>query len=98
VTGSTGDEPLHLLGRRVPPAFALWVRVLPAGSAHPVDQVTWNDALVEVAEGEIELEFTGGERRRFGAGDVLWLEGLPLRVLRNRAPCPAVLVAIRRRR
>ena len=98
MTDSTRDEPLRLLDRRVPPGFELWVRVLPAGYAHPVDQVAWNDTLVEVADGEIELEFIGGERRRFGASDVLWLEGLPLRRLCNRTPCAAVLVAIRRRR
>jgi hypothetical protein len=64
VTDSTGDDPLRLLGRRVPPAFELRVCVLPAGYAHPIGPVTWDDTLVEVTKGEIELEFTGGERRR----------------------------------
>ena len=86
MTASAGDEPLRLLGRRVSPAFERQVRVVPAGSAGRVDQASWEDALVEVAEGEIELEFISGARRRFQAGDVLWLDGLPLHLLRNRIP------------
>jgi hypothetical protein len=93
----SGDEPLRLLARRVPPAFERQVRVLPAACAMSVDQTAWEDALVEVAQGEIELEFISGALRRFGAGDVLFLDGLPLRRLRNRSRSPAVLVAIRRR-
>jgi hypothetical protein len=98
VTDFTGDEPLGLLGRHVSPAFERSVRILPTGYAGSVGKFDWSDSLVEVAQGEIELEFTGGERRRFETGDVLWFDGLPIRVLYNGGPGSAVLVAIRRRR
>ncbi|HSF01554.1 MAG TPA: hypothetical protein VLA62_01000, partial [Solirubrobacterales bacterium] len=48
-------------------------------------------------DGEIELECVRGSRHRFGRGDVLWLVGLPLRVLRCSGPGPAVLLAVSRR-
>jgi len=97
VTRFTNGERLGLLSRHLPAAFELRVRVLPAGSAHPVDAASWSDALVEVAQGELELELVDGERLRFRDGDVLWLEGLRVRLLRSCGPRSAVLVAIRRR-
>jgi hypothetical protein len=97
VKGLAGDGPLCLLGRRVAPAFELRVRVVPPGRADRVDNATWRDALVEVARGQLEVEFASGERRRFEAGEVLWLDGLPSRLLRNCGLGSAVLVAIRRR-
>jgi hypothetical protein len=92
------DEPLRLLTRRLDPAFERRVHVLPPGCTRPVDQASWSGALAEVARGEVELTFTGGGSERFGAGEVLWFDGLPLRALRNPGRRTAVLVAIRRRR
>jgi quercetin dioxygenase-like cupin family protein len=57
----------------------------------------WNDALVIVARGEIELECLSGTRHRFRRGDLLWLTGLPLRALHNPGHDPATLVAVSRR-
>jgi hypothetical protein len=45
----------------------------------------------------IELETVNGVRTSFVAGDVLWLVGLELRVLRNRGSIPAVMSSITRR-
>ena len=53
--------------------------------------------LVFVRRGEIELETLAGRRCRLRRGDVLWLAGLPLRVLRNRGTEPALLVTVSRR-
>jgi hypothetical protein len=97
VTGFTDGARVGLVGRKLPPAFELRVRVLPVGCAEPVDTADWDDSLVEVARGEIELEFVDGKRPRFRDGDVLWLDGLPVRFMRNCGPVSAVLVAIRRR-
>jgi hypothetical protein len=97
MTGPTDDGPLLLLGRCLPPSFERHVRVLPPAYSQPVVPATWADSLVEVARGAIELEFASGDRVTFSAGDVLWLQGLPLRFLRNPANRPAVLVAVRRR-
>jgi len=49
-----------------------------------------------IEDGLIELECASGVCRSFAAGDVLWLAGLPLRLLRNRGEGPAVLAAISR--
>jgi hypothetical protein len=57
----------------------------------------WNDALVAVVRGEVELECLSGTKVRFGRGDLLWLAGLPLRALHNRGPEPALLLAVSRR-
>ena len=57
----------------------------------------WDDAIVLVARGAIELEGAGGSIRRFGSGDLLWLRGLPLCALRNPGTDDAVLVAVSRR-
>jgi hypothetical protein len=45
----------------------------------------------------IELETASGVRTSFVAGDVLWLVGLEVRVLRNRGPIPTVMSSITRR-
>jgi quercetin dioxygenase-like cupin family protein len=57
----------------------------------------WRDAIVSVTSGEVELECLSGCRHRVGRGDVLWLEGLPLRALHNSGSEPALLVAVSRR-
>ena len=67
-----------------------------ANGERAYDEAEWRDALVVVERGEIELECLGGSRHRFRSGNVLWLTGLPLRVLRNRGVVPAVLTAVSR--
>jgi hypothetical protein len=82
----------------VPPGFEVRaVRVEPGGHRiyHPSE---WDDALVVVTRGEVELECLGGARPRFGRGDLLWLAGLSLRALHNRGREPALLVAVLRGR
>jgi hypothetical protein len=91
------DRP-EFLGRRVPAGFQVRRIVVAPGAERPYDEEEWRDAIVVVESGRIELECSCGGRRRFGGGDVLWLIGLPLRVLRNRGPVPAVLLAVSRLR
>ena len=76
--------------------FARRQVVLGPGDRRPYSQDEWDDALVIVKRGEVDLECRSGGRLRFIAGDMLWLTGLPLRALRNPGPEPAVLVAISR--
>jgi hypothetical protein len=71
--------------------------VLDVGARRPYEAAEWDDALVIVKRGEIDLECHAGGRMRFVAGDMLWLTGLPLRWLENPGLEPAVLVAISRR-
>ena len=49
-----------------------------------------------VERGEVELEALDGERHRFGAGNLIWLDGVRLRVLRNAGGQPLQLKAISR--
>jgi quercetin dioxygenase-like cupin family protein len=73
------------------------VTVAPGG-VHSYIESEWTDALVAVERGEIEVECSGGSRRRFYSGDMLWLAGLPIRRLHNPGREPAVLAAVSRRR
>lgn len=89
---------LSLLERRLDPAFEKRVIVVAPESLRDYDEAEWRDALVVVERGEIELKSAAKDCRTFRAGDVLCLDGLPLRTLRNRGGRDAVLVAFSRRR
>jgi hypothetical protein len=95
--GAPGRLPCLLRGR-LPASFERRELVLAPGAAHAFAEAEFKDALVVVAAGEVELEGRHGSRRRFRAGDVLWLSGLGLRRLHNPGSEPAVLVAVSRRR
>jgi len=88
---------LSIAGRQLPPAFVRREVTVEPGGERPYDPAEWADALVVVKQGEIELECRAGHLARFRRGDILWLTGLPLRVLRNDGRDPAVLVAVSRR-
>jgi hypothetical protein len=66
------------------------------GVDHPYDEAEWHDALVLVRSGEIELHSVSGAACSFGCGDLLYLQGVPLRLLHNPGSEPAVLVAVSR--
>ena len=79
------------------PAFVMRAVAVAPGCERAYDEAEWRGAIVSVTRGEIELECLGGSRHRLRSGDVLWLAGLPLRVLRNRGRDPALLVTVSRR-
>jgi hypothetical protein len=66
------------------------------GRDPPNDEDEWRDALVLVRSGEIELRGVSGASCSFGRGDLLYLQGVPLRMLHNPGNEPAVLVAVSR--
>ena len=72
--------------------------VLEPGTSRPPHDAEWHDALVLVVQGAVDLECAAGGRRRFGAGAVLWLTGIDVRVLHNVGVEPVVLVAVTRSR
>ena len=66
------------------------------GDDRPYDEAEWRDALVLVRSGQIELHGVSGACSSFGRGDLLYLQGVPLRALHNPGAEPAVLVAVSR--
>jgi hypothetical protein len=83
---------------RLHPAFQLRRITLGPGRRHAYDPWEWQDSLVVIERGEVELECLSGACRSFGGGDILWLAGLPVRALHNHGNDPALLVAVRRRK
>ncbi len=67
------------------------------GAERPYEASEWRDAIVVVKRGAIELETLGGVRQKFGLGNVLFLCGLSLRLLRNPGGETTVLFAVSRR-
>jgi hypothetical protein len=92
-----GPERLSFLGRRLPAAFELWSVTLEPGQTLRYDEADWRDAIVAVDGGALELECLSGRRQRFARGDLLWLDGVPLRALRNPGRAPALLTVVARR-
>ena len=66
------------------------------GATRPYRDADWWDSLVVVEHGAMELECVRGGRRRFEAGAVMWLAGLPLVALHNPGPEPVLLAAVSR--
>ena len=69
----------------------------PSAQLSGFDETDWQDAIVLVERGEIEVEHLDGRRHLFERGDVLSFRGLPLRSLHNRGTLRAVLTAVSRR-
>ena len=82
------------LARVVPACFGKRTVDIAPASVLAYDATSWQDAIVFVTAGEIELECSSGERRRFREGDILCLAPFPLRLLRNVGAGPAQLLAI----
>jgi hypothetical protein len=76
--------------------FAVRAVALAPGDERAYVEAEWRDALVIVERGEVELRGAGGTRRRFARGDLLWLDGVPLRALHNPGDELAVLRAVSR--
>jgi hypothetical protein len=94
----SGDEqPVTLIGRRLPPWAQARLSVLAPGERRVYKDAEWRGALVVVEHGAIELECVGGDRWRFEEGDVLYLGGLALRALHNAGSRQAVLSALCRK-
>jgi hypothetical protein len=70
------------------------IRLRP-GCERPYDSSEWEDELVVVVCGTIELEGLSGRRWRFGKGSIVWLTDLPLRAV-HACDETAVLMAIAR--
>lgn len=91
-----GPERLSFLDGPLAPRFRLRTVTLAPGATRPFRPEEWDDALVVVEHGEIELECRAGLRRRFPAGAVMWLQGMDLRAMHNPGGRPTVLSAVSR--
>jgi hypothetical protein len=76
--------------------FAVRAVAVAPGEELAYDEAEWRGAIVFVQRGEIELRGVSGAARSFGRGDLIWLDGVPLRALHNPGAVPAVLLAIAR--
>jgi len=76
--------------------FTVRVVAVGPGEEHLYDEEEWRDAIVFVQHGEIELRGVSGASSSFSRGDLIWLEGVPLRALHNPGTEPAVLLAVAR--
>ena len=92
--GEPADERLGLLERPLPPGFAIRLLILEPGDWVRCEAATWNDTLIEVECGEVELHFRCERLLRMRAGDAFWLSGLPVRSISNPSASPAALTGL----
>ena len=93
---STDSERISFLDAELPPGFELELVSVEPGATRPYRDADWWDSLIVVEHGALELECVRGGRRRFEAGAVMWLAGLPLVALHNPGPEPVLLAAVSR--
>lgn len=91
----TDDEPALPPGLAHPRFRTSTIRIEPGG-ARPFEQSDWEDSLVIIRSGELELEAASGARLTCVGGDILWLSDLALRRLINNGNEPVVITTIRR--
>ncbi len=91
-----GEEQISFLGTRCPGGFRLRTRVLEAGKELPFRPSEWDDALVVVEIGELEIECWSGASAGFRQGAVLEFAGLTPRCLRNPGDGPLILSVLSR--
>jgi hypothetical protein len=90
------EAALSFLQLPLPRTFDLRLVTIPAGCAKPFVPEDWDDSLVVVERGRVELECVRGGRRAFPTGAVMFLTGLPLRTIHNPGSEPALLAAVSR--
>jgi hypothetical protein len=97
VPAEDDSEPISFAGKKLPGRFVLRELVIEIAGERSYHRPEWAGALVVVEAGELEIECVGGTTARFHDGAVLCLDGLPIRRLRNRGPCPLRLSLVSKR-
>jgi glyoxylate utilization-related uncharacterized protein len=92
------DLDVERLARSDSPDFPRRTIELAPHSVLDDEDVNWEQAIVFVTAGEIELACVSGARARFRSGDILCFAPFPNRTVRNSGAEPARLLAIWRRR
>jgi hypothetical protein len=94
--GSEGEIDVDRLGRDSALFRRRVVELAPEQEVR-LDADVWQDAIVFLTAGEVELECEAGFRHRFGRGAIVCLAHLRLSIMRNSGAAPARLLAISRR-
>jgi quercetin dioxygenase-like cupin family protein len=96
---SDDDDALDVerLSRAAPSSFSRRHVELPPGDCLDHDQDFWQEAIVFLTAGELDVEYSSGERHCFRAGDIFTLARLPIHRVRNGGAAPTRLLAIWRR-
>lgn len=89
-------ESLSFLQLPLPRTVDLRLVAIPPGGSKPFMAEEWDDSLVVIEQGSVELECIRGGRRAFVTGSVMFLSGLPLRTIHNPGAKPALLAAVSR--
>ena len=92
------DDPVTLLRDGISSSFVRRVITIRPGDEHPCRPAEFDDELVVVERGEIQVVCWSGKSRDFGHGAVLVLAGVAVRFLRNPGLELAVVTAASRRR
>ena len=69
---------------------------LPPQCERPYDASEWEDELVIVVCGEIDLVGLSGRRWTFEKGSLIWLQELPLRAIHNPTNETTILMTVSR--
>jgi hypothetical protein len=83
--------------RDLPAAFERFRLVLASGVSRPAQPEDWTGCLVLVERGTVEVDCGNVGSRSFQTGDMVALDWLPIRTLRNPGTAEACLLAVRRR-
>jgi hypothetical protein len=91
-----GPDRISFLGARCPKDFRLHTLTLHPRNSIDYRPADWDDALVVVERGELEVECRSGARARFEEGAILAFATLAVRRLRNPSSKPLVLSILSR--
>lgn len=96
--GAAMDDgvPVSFVGRHHPPCGRLMTVVLRAGETLEYRPEDWQDALVVVEQGVLEVECSSGIRARFESGAVLTFTTVDLTRLHNAGTTTLVISALSR--
>jgi catechol 2,3-dioxygenase-like lactoylglutathione lyase family enzyme len=91
-------RPLDLLGTCRSDRIEVTRCILDVGAVTAYQPADWQDSIIEIETGAVEIEMHNGTAIELRAGDIFSFTGLPVRALHNRHNIPAVLVTATRRR
>jgi hypothetical protein len=87
---------LGLLGNVKSSTVTISLAVVDSYVSLPYSESDWNDMLIELCSGRLEITLTDGTAWSFEDGDVFWLAGLPVAVVRNPGSEVAMLATVSR--